>query len=78
MLRKIINGEVCVNRSSIVPAPARLRRKHPHQLNQIRCRTQYRQASFFPRTIRDWNELPETTVAADTLETFKSRVPFSQ
>ena len=27
--------------------------------------------SFFPRTIRDWNELPTSTASCSTIETFK-------
>ena len=29
-------------------------------------RTAYRQNSFYPRTIREWNDLPEAAVAADS------------
>jgi len=36
------------------------------------CRTQYRQMSFFPRTIPDWNRLPQEIVTAKSLDTFKS------
>jgi hypothetical protein len=38
------------------------------------CRTQYRQMSFFPRTIPDWNGLPQEVVAAESLDSFKSRL----
>ena len=36
------------------------------------CRTQYRRMSCFPRTIPDWNGLPEELVVAVTLDRFKS------
>ena len=75
MLRKILSGEAVFNKSSISAAPARQRRRHPHQLDQIRCRTDYRRFSFLPRTISEWNSLPAAAVAADTLDTFKARVP---
>ena len=32
--------------------------------------------SFFPSTIRIWNQLPECAVSAPSLETFKQRLPF--
>ena len=35
---------------------------------------EYRQADFFPRTIPQWNHLPEHVVAAETLDIFKSRL----
>ena len=77
MLRKIIKNEAVVNKDCIQTAPPRQRRKHSQQLKQIQCRTAYRQNSFYPRTIREWNDLPEAAVAADTLDTFKARVPFT-
>ena len=75
MLHKILNDKAVFNKTKLVPAPFRQRRGHSQQLCQIQCRTQYRQNSFLPITIRDWNELPEAAMAADTLDTFKSRVP---
>ena len=36
-----------------------------------------RQVSFFPRTIADWNGLPEETVSAPTLDSFESRLQLS-
>ena len=38
------------------------------------CRTQYRQMSFFPRTIPDWNSLPQEVVTAESLDCFESRL----
>ena len=36
--------------------------------------TKYRQMSFFPRTIPEWNKLPEDVVQAKSLDIFKSRL----
>jgi hypothetical protein len=41
---------------------------------QLHCTTNYRMESFLPRTIKDWNILPETTVEAENPDTFVSRV----
>ena len=38
------------------------------------CRTQYRQMSFFPRSIPDWNGLPQEVVTAESQDCFKSRL----
>ena len=38
------------------------------------CSTQYRSESFLPRTVREWNALPQEAVDAKTLDTFVSRV----
>ena len=61
-------------KSKLVPLPARQRRSPSRQLKLITCRTQYRGSSFLPRTVRDWNGLPENAVGAETLDTFVSRV----
>ena len=37
-------------------------------------RTQYRQVSFFTRTIQDWNGLPQEVVTAESLDCFMSRL----
>jgi hypothetical protein len=37
-------------------------------------RTQCRQSTFFPRTIPEWNALPEEVVSAATLDAFKGRL----
>ena len=34
----------------------------------------YRKHTFFPRTIPEWNHLPEEIVTAETLDLFKSRL----
>ena len=38
------------------------------------CRTSYWQKSFFPRTIPEWNHLPEDVASTETLDLFKSRL----
>jgi hypothetical protein len=42
-------------------------------LNIPHCRTTYRQKSFFPRTIPEWNSLPESVVAAPSLQAFQKK-----
>ena len=34
----------------------------------------YYMYSFFPRTVRDWNALPETVVQASNVDSFKMSV----
>ena len=73
MLYKMLHDNVRVVRSKLIPAAAHQRRGHSQQLFLIL--TQYRQSSFLPNTIRDWNDLPETTVSASTLGSSTARVP---
>ncbi|KAI8514688.1 hypothetical protein Bbelb_072790 [Branchiostoma belcheri] len=62
MLYKITQGLACVSCEALKLLPGnstRRRRGHSQQYQQLPCRTNYRQYSFLPRTIRDWNSLPE-------------------
>lgn len=61
-------------KSKLHPLPSRQRRSHSKQYQLVQCRTLYRASSFLPRTVKDWNNLSEGTVAATTLGTFVSGV----
>ena len=76
MLYKLINDHVSMSsmKTKLIPPPPRQRRTHTEQLEQIYCRTNYRQAGFLPRTIREWNALPQKAVEARTVDTFVSLV----
>ena len=75
MLYKIRHDMVCMSslKEKMEPAVARQRRGHDSQYTLPRCRTQYLQQSFLPRTIKDWNNLPQSVVEATTIDTFVSR-----
>ena len=49
-------------------------RKTRSRFQTIRCNTERRKMSFFPRTVRDWNALPPDIQELDTLCAFKARV----
>ena len=40
-------------------------------LQQILANNKYYEMSFFPCTIKDWNSLPKSLLADDSLKTFK-------
>ena len=50
------------------------RKDNDYSYDTPSCRTHYRPMSFFPRTLPDWNSLPQEVVAADTMDCFKSRL----
>ena len=74
---KYHTGDITIN-SKYKPKPSsrRLSRRQNNSKSYDipSCRTKYRQMTFFPRTIPDWNHLPEEVVAAQTLGSFKSRL----
>ena len=73
MAYKIQNSLVDVNHNRYyIPADSRTRgglRFRQQRTNK----EQYRQ-SFFPRSIREWNILPDAITTAPTLEDFKARI----
>ena len=79
-LYKYVNGLVIID-SAVAPSlqtpnPLRpsTRQSHPLTFENKGCRTLYRQSSFFPRTIREWNALPATAVLSKSLEEFRRRL----
>ena len=75
MMHKIYSGLVqCpIIKTKLVPPCPRQHRTHCQQLSLITTRTQYRDRSFLPHTIRDWNSLSIDAVEGTTVDTFGSR-----
>ncbi|XP_070183866.1 uncharacterized protein [Littorina saxatilis] len=75
MLYKITNNLVKVNCDELQHLPSRSRRSsrtNTRAFNRIPSKTDTRLNSFLPRTIREWNELPEEVVSAVTAAAFTS------
>lgn len=66
----------CINlKSQLKPSTSRNRRHgHNKQYLPLSCKTNYRSGSFLPRTIPEWNALPQDTIEAETPDSFMSRV----
>ena len=62
MLYKIDRQLVAVDRQRLVPPRILTRKMHPKSFQVSSCSSDYRKWSFFPRTIRDWNNLPPELV----------------
>jgi hypothetical protein len=75
MMYKLVNGLVLVNTEDRLIPPDRISRNNNTKAYQIpSCRTEIRKESYFPRTIRDWNALPDNCVTIGNLETFKAHL----
>ena len=73
MMYKLSNNIVNVDYGDCLIQPQQFSRNmHPKSFQTISCRTNCRKESFLPRTIRDWNALPSTTVSAESLAEFKT------
>ena len=71
-LYKIVNGTLAV----VIPNYFRQKKRqtrnyHPLTFVNAGCRTNIYKYSFFPRTVKEWNELPETFIEAANTEAFK-------
>ncbi|KAK3085893.1 hypothetical protein FSP39_010100 [Pinctada imbricata] len=75
---KIVKEKVAIPKANRLIPPLRFSRNmHSLSFQIPSCRTQIRQNSFFPRTIKDWNQLPLDTVMSDSVESFKAAVSSS-
>jgi len=75
MMFKISHDKVAVSKSDRLSPPLRHSRNMHSQSYQVPlCRTQQRKASFFPRTIVDWNRIPQTAVLSDSVESFRTAI----
>ncbi|VDI68382.1 Hypothetical predicted protein [Mytilus galloprovincialis] len=70
MMYRIVNHLVAIPTSCLIPTAATLRGHNQRFLVPI-ARTQLYQHSFFPDAITLWHSLPSTTVACNSIDTFK-------
>ena len=72
-LYKMMHGKVDIDHKLYTsPKPDRSRRVHGQQFKIDRVRTDVHAYSFFPRTIKDWNNLPKSSVTETTVNGFKT------
>jgi hypothetical protein len=72
MMYKLVNGLVLVNTEDRLIPPDRISRNNNTKAYQMpSCSAEIRKESYFPRTIRDWNALPDNCITIGSLETFK-------
>ena len=72
-LYKIRNGQVVLDshETRLIPQSSSLRTSHQERYEVPFSRANYHKFSYIPRTIRDWNALPDDVVAAPSLNVFK-------
>ena len=71
-LCKIVNGTLAVEIPNYFSQKERqTRNDHPLKFINAGCRTNICKYSFFPRSVKEWNELPETIIEAANTEAFK-------
>jgi hypothetical protein len=72
MLYKIKDKEVNIEADhKLMPTNRKLRNTNSNCFQSPSCNTTTRKESFYPRTIRDWNTLPNSVTAASSLKSLK-------
>ncbi|KAI8520129.1 hypothetical protein Bbelb_033860 [Branchiostoma belcheri] len=74
---KYHTGALCINLSTRPTLSAQTRatrQSHPAAYKVPYSRTSYRQNSFFPRTISDWNDLEADIALSSSLEEFRCKI----
>ena len=72
MLYKMHNSLVDFNTEQYIQQiTRRTRTAHPHSYKTPNSRTEQHKQSFFPRTVRQWNSLPQEVILAPTVEAFR-------
>ena len=77
LLYKLANNLVLMStRSLLIPAPRSPRATPPHAYMSMfhTSKRLYQYNSFLPRTVTDWNDLPNRIAAVSSLEAFKASV----
>ena len=75
MLYKINKGEVHVEFNKLQKLQPRSgRRGHTEMFERVECKSDYRNETFLPRTIREWNALDKNIISAQTIDTFSARL----
>ncbi len=75
LLCKIINGKVAIPVEDILTrADQRTRTNHPQTYRHLRSQSEQYRQSFFPRTVPEWNLLPESVVRSDITSTFLAQL----
>lgn len=72
MLYLIYRQHVKIDRELYIKPCSRrpTRSSHSFKLNEYSCRTNMFKKSFFPRTIHEWNALPENVLQSPTMSSF--------
>jgi hypothetical protein len=73
MMYKILHGLVAVPSDHLQTSTSVIR-GHNKRLVVPHTRTQILQSSFFPDTIRIWNNLPRDVINSDSLDSFRTAI----
>ena len=74
MFYKSVQGETALQLPNHIVRTHSTTRYHTERFTQVMATTQRYDNSFYNRTIRNWNDLPQHTVSATSVDMFKARL----
>jgi two-component SAPR family response regulator len=74
MFYKMVNGLVEIDLENFAQKANRQTRGHNQKYQTVGWNLAAWRDSFFPATIKDWNELPPSVVGSTSIDTFKTAV----
>ena len=76
LMYKVVNELVDIPSDPYLTPVTRqgIRRNNSNQYQQPHCRINIYKNSYFPRTIAEWNNLPDSTIQANTINSFKHKL----
>jgi len=74
MIYRIDRQLVAISNGRLVPPRRFTRHMHPNSFQVPISNSDFRKWSFFPNTIRDWNNLPPDLASVGSLESFKTQL----
>ena len=69
---RIVHQTIAIPNSFLTPSTRQTRSNHPYKFLHMQCRINQFKFSFFPRTVIEWNQLPQPVVMVPSSEAFKS------
>lgn len=75
LMKQIQSGQSAIPKTLTPLAVTRSRRSstsNSQHLKQTYCRTDFFKFSYFPRTCKDWNKLPDSVINTGSIDSFRS------
>ncbi|KAI8508724.1 hypothetical protein Bbelb_138230 [Branchiostoma belcheri] len=72
LMYKAVNNMVAIPIHNILTKNTNITRGHHSRFITIPCKTEAYRASYFPRTVIEWNTLPGTLISCTSLDAFKA------
>jgi len=74
LMYKAVNNLIAIPIHNILTRNTNITRGHQQRFTTVACRTETYRGSFFPKTVIEWNALPQHLIETKTTDSFKAGV----